>query len=165
MDRVKENLFNILGQDVIGSRWLDLFAGTGAVGIEALSRGAAQAIFCDNVMPAIRAIKENLRHTQLEQQAKVIKTDSFAYLRRHSFAPFDIIYVAPPQYLGLWQKTLQIIDESPAACLAASGMVIVQIDPKEFAALPWRSLHLVDERRYGSTQLCFYQRVAEDVDG
>src|SRR6056300_1621168 len=75
MDRVKENLFNILGDFVQGSRWLDLFAGTGQVGIEALSRQASEVVFVDNVYAAIKTIKDNLRHTELAAGAKVLKID------------------------------------------------------------------------------------------
>ena len=94
MDRVKENLFNILGDFVPGSCWLDLFAGTGQVGIEALSRQAAEVIFVDNVYAAIRTIKDNLRHTKLTEGAKVLKMDAFRYLEAPTRAPFDLIYVA-----------------------------------------------------------------------
>jgi 16S rRNA (guanine966-N2)-methyltransferase len=93
MDRVKENLFNILG-DVTGERWLDLFAGTGQVGIEALSRGAAEVVFVDKVRTAVRTIEANLAATRLKQGAQVVHGDAFQYLRRRDVAPFHLIYVA-----------------------------------------------------------------------
>src|SRR5690554_4492856 len=82
MDRVKENLFNILGHGVVGTRWLDMFAGTGQVGIEALSRGASSVVFLDTARPAIRTIHDNLQHTGLSQGAEVLMVDAFGYLGR-----------------------------------------------------------------------------------
>jgi 16S rRNA (guanine966-N2)-methyltransferase len=102
MDRVKEALFNILGAGVRESSWLDLFAGTGSVGIEALSRGAARALFIDNDRLAVRTIRENLEHTRLAERAEVLRADAFAYLRRPNPEAFEYIYVAPPQYQGMW---------------------------------------------------------------
>ncbi|MEW5989479.1 MAG: 16S rRNA (guanine(966)-N(2))-methyltransferase RsmD [Chloroflexota bacterium] len=157
MDRVKENLFNILGDTVAGTRWLDLFAGTGQVGIEALSRGAAECVFIDTARPAIRTIHENLAHTQLSQFAQVLGMDAFDYVRTGPGRPFDLVYVAPPQYQGLWLKALQLIDQKAEACLTAGGQVIAQIHPKEFQELSLVHLRLVDQRRYGATMLCFYE--------
>ena len=157
MDRVKENLFNILGSSVIGSRWLDLFAGTGQVGIEALSRQAAEVVFVDNVYAAVRTIHDNLRHTRLAEFAKVYKVDAFRYLESPTDAPFDLIYVAPPQYKELWQKVMLVIDQHPGDYLNPDGMVVVQIDPVEYVELELAALIEFDQRRYGSTMLCFYE--------
>lgn len=160
MDRVKENLFNILGAAVVGSRWLDLFAGTGQVGIEALSRGAVEVVFVDAMWPAIRTVKDNLRHTGLAAEAQVVQMDAFKYLTQAAVRPFDVIYVAPPQYLGMWGQALRALDERPSALLTPTGMVIVQIDPKEYEALPLQNLVLTDQRQYGNTQLCFYEQAS-----
>lgn len=162
MDRVKESLFNILG-DVGGTRWLDLFAGTGQVGIEALSRGAAEVVFVDKVRPAIQTIRDNLVHTRLEEGARVIQGDALAVLRGWSSEPFDVIYVAPPQYLEMWTPPLAIIDAAVERFLAPNGQAIVQIDPREFKTLDLSHLVLVDERRYGNTLLCFYQAAEESA--
>lgn len=157
MDRIKENLFNLLVYDQSGLRWLDLFAGTGQVGIEALSRGAESVVFTDAVYPAIKTIQQNLSLTRLEDGATVLKTDAFGYLERFGERPFDIIFIAPPQYKGLWQRALTIIDKRPEALLAETGFVIVQIDPKEYEPVPLQVLQLDDERTYGNTQLLFYE--------
>lgn len=153
MDRVKENLFNILG-DVNGTRWLDMFAGTGQVGIEALSRGAAEAIFVDNTRAAVQTIRDNLDHTRLTAGARVVQSDAFRFLGEWDDGPFDVIYIAPPQYKELWIKAMTTIDAGHF--LAGDGMAIVQIDPREFRELPLASLALADKRRYGNTLLCFY---------
>jgi 16S rRNA (guanine966-N2)-methyltransferase len=157
MDRVKENLFNILGSFVPGSRWLDLFAGTGQVGIEALSRGAEHVVFVDKVTPAVRTTHDNLRHTHLEEGATVLQRDAFRYLEDPQGAPFDLIYVAPPQYMGLWVQVLNRLDQEPGRFLDPQGLVVAQIDPKEEEELPLKNLTLVDRRRYGSTLLLFYE--------
>ena len=156
-DRVKENLFNILADSVIDTRWLDLFAGTGQVGIEALSRGAQEVVFVDQSPSAIRTIRENLRITQLGSNARVLRRDAFAWLEGRTAEQFDVIYVAPPQYKELWSKTVFLVDSNPEAFLDRAGMVIVQIDPKEFVELPLQHLQLQDQRRYGRTALCFYE--------
>jgi 16S rRNA (guanine966-N2)-methyltransferase len=97
-DQVKEALFNILGPDVSDSNWLDCFGGTGAVGIEALSRGAAFVRFIDLNRTAVETIKHNLDTTHLRQQAEVIQMDAFAVLRGKPDRTFEYIYIAPPQY-------------------------------------------------------------------
>jgi len=162
MDRVKESLFNILGQDVLETRWLDLFAGTGQVGIEALSRGAAEVVFTDNARQAIKTIHENLRITGLSGQAKVLSVDAFAYLQQFGDRPFDVIYVAPPQYKGMWAEVMGILAERPSRFLTPTGFVIVQIDPKEYRPLDWPAFTLADQRRYGNTQLDFYEQSADE---
>ncbi|MAT98179.1 MAG: 16S rRNA (guanine(966)-N(2))-methyltransferase RsmD [Anaerolineaceae bacterium] len=161
MDRVKESLFNILGK-VNDEVWLDLFAGTGQVGIEALSRGAAEVVFVDKVRPAINTIQANLQTTRLQQRGQVVQADAFAYLKRAAVegdnGRFHLIYVAPPQYLGLWQKVMAVVDERPSAWLTPAGIVVVQIDPKEYEPLTLQNLALYDSRTYGNTQLCFYEQ-------
>jgi len=156
-DRVKENLFNILGDWVIGTYWLDLFAGTGQVGIEALSRGAAGVIFIDNAKAAVRTTEQNLQHTKLDRNAQVFLQDAFSYLNKKSTGIFDVIYIAPPQYQKIWILVLDVLDQDPSKFLTSTGMIIVQIDPKEYASGLYNNLNLFDQRRYGNTKLCFYE--------
>jgi 16S rRNA (guanine(966)-N(2))-methyltransferase RsmD len=156
-DRVKVALFDILAGDIPGAAVLDLFAGTGGVGIESLSRGARQAVFVDIDLEAIRVLRENLQTTRLESNAVVIRSDSFAYLERRERRPFDLIYVAPPQYRSLWLRALQSIDNRPE-WLAPDGMVVVQIDPKEARETPLEHLKEFDQRRYGSSLLLFFEK-------
>ena len=157
-DRVKENLFNILGDWVVDTRWLDLFAGTGQVGIEALSRGATTVIFIDLAREAIRIIRENLEHTGLMNAGvQILHRDAFAYLQGKIERLFDVVYVAPPQYKGLWKDVLLTLDLKPEKYITEEGMVIVQIDPKEFEELALKRLILFDQRKYGRTMLCFYE--------
>jgi 16S rRNA (guanine966-N2)-methyltransferase len=156
MDRVKEALFSILGIGIQGCSFLDLFAGTGSVGIEALSRGAAHVLFIDNDRLAIRTIHENLALTRLAERAKVLRTDAFTYLRRPRPEAFEYVYVAPPQYKGLWREALLSLDVNPAH-LQPDGVVIVQIDPVEREDLPLKVLQHYDERIYGKTALWFFE--------
>ena len=159
-DRTKEALFNILGSWIIDARVLDLFGGTGAVGVEALSRGAAHVTFIDSSRAASRTIGENLRLTGLAERATVKRKDAFQFLRHHpvDLAPFDLIYIAPPQYAQLWSKAITIIDADLDSWLLPEGAVVVQIHPTEYEELTLRNLVLYDQRKYGSTLLCFYER-------
>ncbi len=160
--RVKQALFDILGGDVVGAHFLDLFAGTGSVGIEALSRGAARAVFVEQSAAALRVIRHNLEATQLAGRARIVRADVFAFLSRPRVeeAPFDFVYVAPPQYQGLWADTLLALDAENHPLLSDESLVIVQIFPKEYTLLPLTNLALTDQRNYGSTLLCFYEPLA-----
>jgi 16S rRNA (guanine966-N2)-methyltransferase len=159
-DRVKESLFNILGDWIVDAWVLDLFAGTGSVGIEALSRGAAQATFVEKQTRAMAVIRGNLRRTGLSSSARLVQADVFRFLEEDA-EPFDLIYVAPPQYEGLWSKTLLALETHPG-WLARDGLVVVQMFPKEWQPLELETLALVDQRQYGSTLLCFYEPPAPD---
>jgi 16S rRNA (guanine966-N2)-methyltransferase len=182
-DRVKTALFDILAARVEGARFLDLFAGTGSVGIEALSRGAAFATFIEIDSRVLRVLRTNLELTGLQARAETLRADAFHFLAAQERTvgaqraiaattaprpPYDIIYVAPPQYRELAARALAALDRSPLA--APGALVIVQIHPRERAgllAVPLTRLLLQDERRYGSTQLLFYEANKEhtgDVD-
>ncbi len=155
-DRVKEALFNIIGPDIKGASLLDLFAGTGSVGIEALSRGAARVVFVDVHTRAIETIRTNLDLTRLGEGAEVVRGDAFGYLADQSRPPFDYIFLAPPQYQGILARAIPVIDAHPR-CLNPDGWVIAQLDPKESLELSLTSLVEFDRRRYGNTLLVFYE--------
>lgn len=161
-DRAKEALFSILGDDLIEARVLDLFGGTGAVGIEALSRGSEHATFIERNRRAIETIQTNLAHCKLADQAAVIPGDSFAYLQSYSGPPFNLIFIAPPQYQELWIKALEQVDARPDL-LAEFGGVVVQIHPREDAPLTLNNLSEYDRRRYGSVLFLFFAR-REEID-
>ncbi len=160
MDRVKEALFNILNPVLEESVWLDLFAGTGSVGIEALSRGAGRVVFVDSSRLAVQTIHENLQATGLVDQAHVLRMDAFRYLQRAPGEKFDVVYVAPPQYHGVWKQALLLLDER-SEWLNPDGIVVVQIDPKEQESVPLRALQAYDERKYGRTLLWFFEHPGE----
>lgn len=156
-DVVKEALFNILGfEDVEESTWLDLFGGTGSVGIEALSRGAKFARFLDLNHAAVTTIKTNLEKTRLKDQADVIQGDAFALLKRPADRTFDYVYIAPPQYKNMWDRALHILDDNPS-WIKDDSWVIVQIDPIEYAEQSLEHLSEFEQRKYGKTLLVFYE--------
>ncbi len=154
-DRVKESLFDIIGADVVGSRWWDMFAGTGAVGIEALSRGAAFARFTDLNREPIETIKANLTTTRLASLADVRRADAFKLIVSTADMVFDYVYVAPPQFKEHWSAALTSLDEN-SAWLSADAWVVIQISPREHHKLPLNTLQLIDSRTYGSTMLGFF---------
>lgn len=157
-DMVKEALFNILGsEDVQDSAWLDLFGGTGSVGIEALSRGAKYARINDLNRAAVDTIRSNLKKTHLEAGAEVVQLDAFQLLHRRADRTFDYIYIAPPQYKDLWKRALSELDQNPT-WLQPDTWVIVQIDPVEYEEQSLESLVEFEQRKYGSTLLVFYER-------
>jgi 16S rRNA (guanine(966)-N(2))-methyltransferase RsmD len=158
-DRVKESLFNILAGDVIDSNWWDLFGGTGAVGIEALSRGAAFVRFTDMNRGPIEVIKFNVEHCGFTAQAEIRRADSFSYLAATPDKKFEYIYIAPPQFQEMWIKALELIDDN-TEWLADDAWVIVQIAPSEYRHAKPTLNHLeeFEQRKYGSTLLVFYER-------
>lgn len=158
-DRVKESIFNILGHDVAGSTWLDLFAGTGSIGIEALSRGADYVRFNEMNRQAIQIIQTNLSITRLTAKAQVTQGDAFVLLRSAPPRSFDYIYIAPPQYKEMWSAALRMVDDKPD-WLSEDGWVIVQIHPVELKDIELVNLEEFDRRKYGSTVVMFYQRKA-----
>ncbi|GAB4553819.1 MAG: 16S rRNA (guanine(966)-N(2))-methyltransferase RsmD [Anaerolineae bacterium] len=163
MDRVKEALFNILSERVVDTAFLDLYAGTGSVGIEALSRGAEWVRFVDNAKLAIQTIQSNVAHVGFAEQAEIVRADVRDYLRGIPNRCFELVYVAPPQYLNLWHETLLLLDANPDH-ICPDGWVIVQIDPAEKRAVDLSNLRQVDERRYGNTLLWFFERPGEFDD-
>jgi 16S rRNA (guanine966-N2)-methyltransferase len=156
-DRVKEALFDIIGPDVIDSTWWDVFAGTGAVGIEALSRGAAFARLTELNRAPLETIRANLTHTGLSARSEIRRADAFVLLAAQSDSPFDYIYIAPPQYKRLWKRALYALDTNNG-WLALDGWAIVQLDPIEHEPCVFSNLREIDRRRYGTTLLIFYAR-------
>ena len=163
-DRAKSALFSIIDNDIVGCRFLDLFAGTGQVGIEALSRGAVEAVFVERAGAALRTIHQNLAHTRLDAGAEVVRADVFDLISSPpEVEGFDYVYVAPPQYQGLWARTLQMLD-AEAGWLVEDGWAIVQIHPREYEDFSLERLRLFDQRAYGSVMLCFYAEIEEEGD-
>jgi 16S rRNA (guanine966-N2)-methyltransferase len=157
-DIVKEALFNILGsEDIAESTWLDLFGGTGSVGLEALSRGASFCRFIDLHHAAVDTIKKNLELTHLKEFAQVVRADALAYLTRTVDRSFDYIYIAPPQYKGIWEKALHQLDEHPN-WTDSESWVVVQIDPIEYSEIQLKNLVEFERRKYGNTLLIFFER-------
>ena len=156
-DRVKESLFNILPRDFSGMKVLDLFAGTGNLSIEALSRGAVHAVLVDSSERSAAAIKENLRRLSFAAKTEVWIAPAARSLRSLARRKenFDIIFLDPPYDQGLAERSLDII----AQCdfLRASGTIVVEHSSREALKPRYDSLELHDQRRYGDTLLSFYK--------
>ena len=154
-DRVKEALFSIIHFDVPGAKVLDLFAGTGQLGIEALSRDAASAVFVDEREDACKLIKENLKRTKLEAQAKVVRSDYLSFLKQCR-EKFDIILLDPPYAEIFLENSLKQITEID---ILQSGGIIVAERPmgKE---IPWDfpGYSRSKDYKYGKTLLTLYRK-------
>lgn len=155
-DMVKQALFNILGSDVDESIWWDLFGGTGAIGIEALSRGASFVRFSELNRQPIETIKSNLETCGFSSQAEIRRGDAFAQLAAIPDRKFDYIYIAPPQYKEMWSRALLALDAN-ISWLSDESWVMAQIHPREYTALILQNLEEIDQRKYGSTLLVFYE--------
>ena len=154
-DNVKESVFNIIQFDIEGRRVLDLFGGTGQMGIEALSRGAREAVFVDRNRDAVKLIRDNLRTCGM--QADVLQTDALSYLKRGE--QFDLIFVDPPYDGGLYEPVLSTINSVDN--LSEGGIIICEAradlsfpDVKE----PYRRIR---EYRYGKVKICIYKKESE----
>lgn len=155
-DRVKEAMFSIIQFEIPGAAVLDLFGGTGQLGIEALSRGAQSAVFVDAGEPACRLIRENLKKTRLEGQSKVIRSDYMDYLSRCR-EQFDIILLDPPYAEVFLENALKCITEIDI--LRSNGIIVTERPlGKE---LPWEfpGYHRSKDYKYGNTLLTIYRKV------
>ena len=155
-DRVKEALFSIIHFDIPGARVLDLFGGTGQLGIEALSRGAKSAVFVDAGEAACKLIRENLKRTRFEQEGKVVRSDYLEYLKR-TMEQFDIILLDPPYAEVFLENALKQITEID---ILQSGGIIIAERPlgKE---LPWEFEGFERSRdyKYGKILLTVYRKL------
>ena len=155
IDRVKEALFSIINFDIPASNVLDLFGGTGQLGIEALSRGAKSAVFVDQREDACKLIKENLKRTKLEQDAKVVRMDYLDYLKRCR-EKFDIIFLDPPYAEVFLENALKCITEID---ILQSGGIIVAERPLG-KDLPWdfEGYTRSKDYKYGKVLLTIYRK-------
>lgn len=154
-DRVKEALFSIIQFELEGRTVLDLFAGTGQLGIEALSRGAASAVFVDAGAPAVRLVRENLKRTNFLDRAAVVQSDYERFLRSCG-KTFDIILLDPPYAEKFLENALEIISEIDI--LNDSGIIICEktADKALNAEIP--GLTMKKEYRYGKCSLVLYRK-------
>ena len=154
-DRVKEGLFNILQFDIEGRRVLDLFAGTGQLGIECLSRGAASAVFVDRRSDAVKLVRENLKVTELEDRAKVVAGDSMEYLKTLR-EPFGLIFLDPPYEAGLLEPALAHIARFDI--LAPHGIIVAEHPAGRTLPVLAPPYRLHRTYRYGRIALTVYRR-------
>ncbi|MBN2514685.1 MAG: 16S rRNA (guanine(966)-N(2))-methyltransferase RsmD [Deltaproteobacteria bacterium] len=155
-DRTKESLFNIL-QSVEGRSFLDLFAGTGSVGIEALSRGVSHCVFVEKDPYLIKAIKKNLQHCGFVDQFDIIPYHVEEGIQRLAKRKesFDIIFADPPYIKGLVQKTINLLMKY--SILSTPGIVVIEHSPRETFREADNKIVLSDQRRYGDSMLSFFE--------
>ncbi len=155
-DRIKETLFNMIGFDIPGCRFLDLFSGSGAIGIEALSRGAKQAVFVEQNTKAIQCITSNLDKTRLTDQATVYPTDVMQAVDKLAAQgeQFDIIFLDPPYALPTIREILELI--ATKGLLSDTGYLILeQASDKTLGEV--EGLTLIKEKHYKTTTMSFYE--------
>lgn len=154
-DRVKEALFSIINFDLPGAAVLDLFGGTGQLGIEALSRGAKSAVFVDQREDACKIIRENLRRTKLESQARVIRSDYLDYLRR-SREKFDIILLDPPYAEVFLENALKCITEIDI--LQSGGIIVAERPVEKELPFEFEGFTRSKDYKYGKILLTIYRK-------
>ena len=158
-DRVKEALFSVINFDLPGAEVLDLFGGTGQLGIEALSRGANRAVFVDESDKGCLLIKENLRRAKMEKQGKVLQSDYLAYLERCR-EKFDIILLDPPYAEKFLENALQKISEIDI--LAEDGIIITERPVEKCLEGEFPGLTRLKDHRYGKIMITTFQKASAD---
>ena len=154
-DRVKEGIFNIIQFDIEGRRVLDLFAGTGQLGIETLSRGAAGAVFVEQRRDAAQLIRDNLKITQLGERAQVVCGDALAYLASAK-SKFDVIFIDPPYAAELWSNAMDAI--AGFDILANHGIIVCESPLEQEMPEPAPPYYLHRTYRYGKIKITIYHR-------
>ena len=157
-DRVRESLFNIVSAWVPGARFLDLCAGSGAVGLEAISRGAESAVFVEQSRRALAQIEENVERCGVADRARILGKDALSALRGLAAAgeKFDLVYVDPPYDAGLYKPVLMVLGTD--GLVAPDGIVVVEARSRDHLPDVAGELRRYREVRYGDTTLAFYEQ-------
>ncbi|MBR0147944.1 MAG: 16S rRNA (guanine(966)-N(2))-methyltransferase RsmD [Lachnospiraceae bacterium] len=157
-DIIKETLFNVIQNEVPGSRFLDLFSGSGAIGIEALSRGAREAYFVENNRKAVKVIEENLEFTKLKDKARVITADVMVALNQiEGSGKFDIIHLDPPYELGLEKNVLKYLMSSELA--DSETLIIIEASTDtDFSFLEEMGYKITKEKIYKHNRHLFINK-------
>ena len=160
LDRVKEAVFSIIQFELEDKDILDLFSGSGALAIEALSRGAKHAVLCDNSYEAIRIIKQNIKETKLEDKSDIINKDYVEALKKLSKQnkKFDIIFLDPPYKSDFAIKAIKYIFDNDM--ITEDGTIIFETDDKnkEQEILKYNEMRICDIRKYGSVYVIFIRK-------
>ncbi len=161
-DRVREAIFDILQGQIAERKVLDLFAGTGALGIEALSRGASSAVFVENSPKSLSALRRNLADCRLQEFSSILDeevTDGIRFLEGRGVI-FDLVFLDPPYGKGLARKTLEALSQSPI--VTPETLMIAEHSPGEnLDKMPY--LEMTDQRKYGGTRVSFFRQKFEGV--
>jgi len=154
-DRVKESVFNVLQEEMVGKRVLDLFAGAGSFGIEALSRGAEWVTFVDASQQSINVLKKNLRNLNLESKSTVVRLDGLKALNKLK-QNFHMIFADPPYLKGFMQRIIDSITQSEI--LEKNGILILEHHKKETFSLPEEKLSVLKQKKFGDTVVSFLSK-------
>jgi 16S rRNA (guanine966-N2)-methyltransferase len=160
LGRVRESLFMILRDRLAGGRVLDLFAGCGALGLEALSRGAAEAVFVESARPALDALRANIERAGWTDRARVVARDAFGVLKRPAppgDRPFDLILLDPPYHADLAARSLGQLGSRTDGWIAAGGWIVAQVGRRDALEPVYGALNRLEERSYAETLVAFYQ--------
>ena len=160
LDRVKESMFNIIQADIQDATVLDLFAGSGAIGLEFLSRGAKKAILCDNSKEAINIINKNVQKTHMEQLAEVKNIDFEMCLKSLENQKIDLIYIDPPYETNYIYKALELIIN--LNIIDQNGKIILETDDEERIIEEIKNIdvEIIDKRKYGRASIIFLEKKA-----
>lgn len=157
LDRVKESMFSIISGKIQGARILDMFSGTGSLGLESISRGADSAVMVEKSRETYDILTKNIENLGFSAKSTPILSDSYEYCKKAGYKGdvFDIIFVDPP-YLNNMVKTSVLLVEE-LGLLSSTGVIVSKYDVSEEIYEPEGSLELVDRRKYGKTVIAFYQ--------
>jgi 16S rRNA (guanine966-N2)-methyltransferase len=155
-DRVKESLFNIIASRLEDSRVLDLYSGTGSLGLEALSRGAKSVDMVEVNPRSIQIIRKNLGILRVEDEVRIHKDEAIRYLQKYAGQPYDVLLIDPPFPLKICEKTLEAVSSSAAA--DKSSIIIIEHSRHEPLSDAIKTLTRVDSRSYGDKLLAFYEK-------
>jgi len=151
-DKVKEAIFSAIQFDIQGRTFLDLFAGSGQMGIEAISRGAVSATFVDSSRKAVEVVRKNLNNVGFYSRAKVVHTDSLGFLNMNS-EPFDIAFLDPPYGTGLLQQALPLVAEK----MKKTGIIIAESNENDEILQSYGEFVLDRERHYGKIKVSVFR--------
>jgi len=157
-DKVKQALFNILGERVVGAFFLDLFAGAGGIGIEALSRGAGRVMFVDASRDSLGVVKQNIEELGFRNRAEAMLSTAEVFLKKNT-GPYDIVFLDPP-YAEKMQPLLELL--AVAGILKPDSIVIAELFKKQLSPVSAGGLTLYREARYGDTVLAFYKFTSQE---
>jgi len=150
LDRIKESVFNMIAFNIPDSKVLDLFSGSGALGIEALSRGAGFTVFVDKSQKAISVTRENLKATHLSDNSLVVNSDSLEFLMTTD-KKFDIIFIDPPYESYLYEHSLEVIKEK--GILNKDGLIVLEYDTEITPEFNTSGFEIIKDKKYGRVKI------------
>lgn len=155
-DRIKETLFNMLTGEVVDAKFLDLFAGSGGIGIEALSRGAASCTFVEQAKNAVACIEDNLRFTKLIDRAEVRKFDAVSFVSSLPEISYDVIFMDPPYQKGLERRVLEVLSNK---MFTEDTLIIVEAEiDEDFSYVDALGFEITKDKRYKSNKHVFMRK-------